>query len=306
MPARPANDPPTGALPHERRLAAARRQRHMVNAMKHGFLVLMLVFAFYPFVFMVMSSLKTTEAVTQNFWFPPTRSGEVDAQRNYFYAWSVISPFVRNSILVTGANVIGVLVVATMSAYVFARYRFPGHRILFMLIIALLMVPGVLSLIPSFMWVRALFGQENWNLIDTYWVLILPTVAGAQVGAIFLCRGFFASLPNELFEAARIDGASNRQIILQIVLPLSKPILGTVAVMNILASWNNFMWPLLTVGDKQLYTIAVGLRYFQGQYATDYGPLFAGYVIASIPLIVLFLLTMRYFIAGLTTGAIKA
>jgi ABC-type glycerol-3-phosphate transport system permease component len=213
---------------------------------------------------------------------------------------------VKNSILVTTANVMGVLILATLAAYAFARFNFPGKQFFFFMIIALMMIPGVLTLIASFMWVRALFGWDKLNLIDSYWVLILPAVAGAQVGAIFLCRSFFASLPGELFEAAKMDGASNIQIIWNIVLPLSKPILGTVAILNILGTWNDFMWPLLTTGDKQMYTIAIGLRYFQGTFSTDYGPLFAGYTIASVPLIVLFLLTMRHFIAGLTSGAIKA
>ena len=142
------------------------------------------------------------------------------------------------------------------------------------------------------------------NHLDRF--IILPGIAGAQIVAIFLCRGFFASLPKELFEAARIDGAGDRQIIWHIVLPLGKPILGPVAIMNILGTWNDFLWPLLTIGDSRLHTVAIGLRYFQGEFDTYYGPMFAGYVIGSIPLIVLFLVAMRHFITGLTSGAIKA
>jgi ABC-type glycerol-3-phosphate transport system permease component len=290
----------------QRRITAGRLHDLMAEWLRHGFLLLMIFFAFFPFVLMIYSSLKTQTAIEQNFWAPPMSWEDWGARENYALAWQTVAPYIRNSLIVTTTTVFATLVLAIMAAYAFARFRFPGSQLLFFMIIVLLMVPGVLTLISSFMWVRALFWSESLNLIDSYAVLILPAVAGAQVGAIFLCRGFFAAMPNELFEAAKIDGANDLQIIWNIVVPLSKPILGTVAVMNILATWNDFMWPLLTVGDKSLYTIAIGLRYFQGQYSTDYGPLFAGYTIASIPLIVLFILTMRYFIAGLTSGAIKA
>jgi ABC-type glycerol-3-phosphate transport system permease component len=289
-----------------RRVRTGQQHERMQEGLRHGFLALMLLFAFFPFVFMIYSSLKTKEAIRHNFWAPPYKVEHLAVAENYSKAWTVVAPYLRNSLIITTANVVGVLIVAVLASYAFARFSFPGKQVFFFMIIALLMVPGVLTLIASFMWMTALFWQPSLNLIDTYWVLILPSIAGAQVGAIFLCRGFFASLPNELFEAARIDGAGDVQIIWNIVLPLSKPILGTVAVMNILGTWNNFMWPLLTTGDKSMYTIAVGLRYFMGQFTNDYGPLFAGYTIASVPMIMLFVMTMRHFIAGLTSGAIKA
>ena len=278
----------------------------MQEGLKHGFLIVMLLFAFFPFVFMLYTSLKSQDAITHSFWTPPTRAEDFEAGRNYRLAWNVVAPYVKNSLLVTVASVTGVLFVAVLAAYAFARFDFPGRQVFFFMIIVLLMVPGVLTLIASFMWVKALFWSDKLNLIDSYWVLILPPIASAQVGAIFLCRGFFASLPKGLFEATKIDGASDLQIIWHIVIPLSKPILGTVAIINIIGMWNSFLWPLLTVGDSRLYTIAIGLRYFQGEYATHYGPMFAGYVIASVPLIALFLMTMRHFIAGLTSGSIKA
>lgn len=288
------------------RATSARARRWMQESLKHGFLAMMIALAFFPFLFMFYTSLKSQDAIAHRFWSPPVDARDWEAGRNYVMAWNAVAPYIKNSLVVTSATVVGVLLAATMAAYAFARYDFPGKRLLFFMIIGLLMVPGVLTLIASFMWVRALFWSDSLNLLDTYWVLILPGVAGGQVVAIFLCRGFFASLPNGLFEATRLDGASDLQIIWHIVLPLSKPILGTVAIMNILGTWNNFLWPLLTVGDSRLYTVAIGLRYFQGEFDTYYGPMFAGYVIASVPLIVLFLVTMRHFIAGLTSGAIKA
>lgn len=302
-PSAPGGTTRTGKQP---RLRAGQMHQTMCEGLKHGVILLMVLFSFFPFVFMIYSSFKTQSAITNNFWSPPTTPADWGIMQNYDKAWKTVSPYVANSLIVTTANVLGVLLVATLASYAFARFKFPGSQLFFYMIIALLMVPGILTLIASFMWVKSLFWNDKLNLIDSYWVLILPTIAGAQVGAIFLCRGFFAALPKEMFEAARIDGANDLQVIWNIVLPLSKPILGTVAILNILGTWNDFMWPLLTTGDKSLYTVAIGLRYFQGQFATDYGPLFAGYTIASVPLIILFVLTMRHFIEGLTSGAIKA
>ncbi|MGB9681389.1 MAG: carbohydrate ABC transporter permease, partial [bacterium] len=135
----------------------------------------------------------------------------------------------------------------------------------------------------------------------------LPYISGGQVFGIFILRSFIASLPEELFESARVDGASTLQTFFSIAIPLSKPILVTVAIMNILGTWNDYVWPLVTIPDGRLWTITVGIVSFSSQYGglEMWGPMFAGYVIASIPLIILFFFTMRYFIAGLTSGALK-
>jgi ABC-type glycerol-3-phosphate transport system permease component len=123
---------------------------------------------------------------------------------------------------------------------------------------------------------------------------------------MFILRGFIAQLPNELFEAARMDGAGEFKTFLNIVVPLSKPIIGTVAIMNLLYVWNDFVWPLIVLSDDAKKTLPIGLAFFNGAYSTSYGPLMAGYVIACIPLLVLFFFAMKYFIEGLTSGALKA
>jgi ABC-type glycerol-3-phosphate transport system permease component len=197
---------------------------------------------------------------------------------------------------------VGVLIIASVTAFVFARYNFPGKEFLFFAILALLMIPGILTLVPAFLLVK------GFGLLNTYWALILPYVAGGQIFAIFVLRSFIASLPEELFESARLDGASMWHLYSKITLPLSKPILVTIAIMNILSTWNDYIWPLVTIPDGNKWTVSVGIVSFGSQYAglQNWGPMFAGYVIASIPLIILFMFTMRYFIAGLTSGAIKA
>jgi multiple sugar transport system permease protein/raffinose/stachyose/melibiose transport system permease protein len=192
--------------------------------------------------------------------------------------------------------------VASVSVFVFARFNFPGREFLFFAVLALLMIPGVLTLVPAFLLIK------SFGLLNTYWALILPYVSGGQIFAIFILRSFIASLPEELFESARLDGASTLQLFANIAVPLSKPTLVTIAIMNILGTWNDYIWPLVTIPDGRRWTISVGVVTFSNQYGglESWGPMFAGFVIASMPLIILFLFTMRYFIAGLTSGAIKA
>lgn len=257
-----------------------------------GFLVF---FTFYLLVFLFITSFKDIFQFVYHFWgvtFPLHFS-------NYVDAWGQVYPYLLNSAVVSISSLAGVLILASLSAYAFARFSFPGKEILFFAIISLLMIPWILTLIPRFLLVRDL------GLLNTRWALILNYVAGGQIFAIFILRSFFASLPEEFFEAARIDGASEIQCFVKILLPLSKPILITIAIMNLINTWNNYIWPLVTLSDDKLWTIPLGLFAFQGRYATLWGPLFAGYLIASIPLIVLFFFTMRYFIAGLSSGALK-
>jgi ABC-type glycerol-3-phosphate transport system permease component len=264
----------------------------------HIFLVLAAIVTFYPFVFMMITSFKATVDFQHNFWGLP----HWIQITNYSDAWTRIGGYVGNSLLVSVSTVILVLFISSISAFVFARFRFPGREALFLMLLALLMIPGILTLVPAFLLVK------NLGLVNTYWALVLPYLAGGQVFAIFVMRSFFASLPEELFESARIDGANTFQLYRQICLPLSKPILVTIAIMNILGTWNDYIWPLVTIPDGRRWTISVGIVSFGSSYmgTESWGPMYAGYVLASLPLIILFMFTMRYFIAGLTSGAIKA
>ena len=264
----------------------------------HLVLAVVAILTFYPFIFMVLTSFKTSPQFLHDFWgvtWPPTLA-------NYRDAWSRISGYLFNSIIVSGVSMIGVLLVASISGFVFARFNFPGRELFFFAILALLMIPGVLTLVPAFLLVKTL------GLMNTYWALILPYIAGGQIFAIFVLRSFIASLPEGLFEAARLGGASTMQAFRNIVIPLSKPILVTIAIMNVLGTWNDYIWPLVTIPDSKLWTISVGIVTFGSSFRglESWGPMFAGFVIASVPMVILFLFTMRYFIAGLTSGAIKA
>jgi multiple sugar transport system permease protein/raffinose/stachyose/melibiose transport system permease protein len=286
------------------------RARKRQERVLHAALIFLLTLTFYPFVFLIQTSFKDNSQFFHDFWgSPPPYHWD-----NYTQAWEAVSPYIGNSVIVTVCTVLAVLAVASLSAYAFARHRFPGREVLFYAILALMMVPGVLTLISAFMWMKQfplaggndLWGEGGKGLLDSHWALVLPYIAGGQVFAIFILRSFMAALPEELFEAARLDGASEWRSYAQIALPLSQPILATIAVMTTLSTWNDYVWPLIVLSDERGKTLSIGLAFFRGAYQTTYGPLMAGYVIASLPLLVLFLLTMRAFIAGLTSGAVKA
>ena len=216
-------------------------------------------------------------------------------------AWRVVRQFMLNSFLVSALSCVGVLGIGSAAAYVFARFDFPGREPLFILILALLMIPGILMLVPRFVIVHSL------GVFGTRWSLILPYVAGGQLMAIFLLRTFFAGISAEFFESARMDGASEFRCYWNIALPLSRSILGVVAVLQVLGTWNDLMWPYINVGAVQkLWTIPVGLLILtRTQVNAQIGVLMAGYVLGSLPLVLLFSVASRQYIEGITAGGIK-
>ena len=267
------------------------------NVIIYGLLTILVFLTLYPFVFMLITSGKSYTQFLHSYWLPSWPPHIIE---NYVAAWTQIQVYLQNTIFVGIVSTIGFLISASMSGFVFARYRFPGKELLFGALMILMMIPQILQLIPAFMWVRRL------GLLDTYWVLILPYIAGGQAYAVFILRTFFGSLAQGLFDAAKIDGANDFQIYLNVALPLSKGIIATLAILRFQQIWNDLIWPLITVTDDTRRTITVGLYYFQGGTQTQYGAMFAGYLIASIPLLLLFAFSMNQFMAGVTSGAIKA
>jgi len=267
--------------------------RHDVG--KTIILSILVLLTFYPFVAMIFMSLKDNSQFTHARWVPTLPFHFV----NYQYAWFAIHRFIFNSMLVSFSTALGVVFLAAMSAYLFARFEFPGKTFLYFAILALMMIPGILTLVPSFILVRDL------KLLDSYWVMILPWIAGGQPFGIILLRTFFEGIPGELFESARLDGASEFMVLRHVAMPLALPILGTLAIMNVLGTWNSVIWPSITVSSDSYKTIVFGLWGFQGQYYQSWGPLNAAYALSSIPLLIMFAFTSRLFIQGLTSGALK-
>lgn len=263
----------------------------------HLFLILMAFIALYPFFYMIITSFKTNGQFYSNFFgitFPLHFE-------NYATAWESIGGYIFNSVFIGVVSVLIIIATSALAGYSFARLRFKGKNFLYMSVVALLMIPGLLTLIPLFLLVK------SFGLLDSYIGLIIAFAAGGQAFTIFVFRQSFASLPEELFEAARIDGCGELRVFWQIVLPLSKPIIGTMAIWNLLAIWNEYMMPLVLLSDSSKFPITVGLIQFESQFVSQtlYGPMFAGYTIASLPLLILFLFTMRLFMKGLTSGAVK-
>ncbi|MFC3799519.1 carbohydrate ABC transporter permease [Cohnella sp. GCM10012308] len=249
-----------------------------------------------PICFMLISSLKNNAQIYGDFWalpVPPNFS-------NYGDGFAVIWRYTMNTVLY--ALVGGALVVflSALSGYTFAKKKFLGKETLFMLILALMMVPSVLTLIPSYVLYADL------GLLNTPWVIIINAAAVGQVFGIFLCRSFMAGISNELFESARIDGANEVVVFVRMVLPLSLPVLMTIFIMTSLNIYNDYIWPLLTIKSNSIQMIGVGLTQFKNQFGvSNMGVEFAAYAISSLPLVLLFSFGMKYYIQGVSQGALK-
>jgi len=204
-----------------------------------------------------------------------------------------------NSTVIATFTVVLTLLVSSLAAYTLAHIRFAGRKWIANYLTLGLTFPFATAVLPVFIRVRDL------GLLDTYWGVILPQVAFNLSFSIVLLRSFFAELPRELFEAAIMDGCSYPRIFLRITLPLSRPILATVAVLALVGSWNNYLLPLVTINDDSVYPWPLGIMQFQGQYSTDWGKVLAFVSLTMVPAITLYLLAQKQIIAGLTSGAVK-
>ena len=220
---------------------------------------------------------------------------------NYTRIAPAVTGYIKNTIIVSAVATGMAVMLASYSSYIFARFSFPGKEILFYSIIGLMMIPFVLSLVPQYMLVLRL------QLTGTRWALIFPYAAGGAVFGVFLLRPFMASLPEELFEAARIDGAGEWQSYRWLAFPLSTPIMATLAILLVLGQWNDIIWASVVISDEELYTVSLGVWSIVRAYTeqTQWGIVFAGFTVTSMPIIILFIFTRNLFIRGLSSGALK-
>ncbi len=248
-----------------------------------------------PLVWMLITSLSTLEETRR---FPPQLPSSLH-WHNYVQAWTD-SPFGRwliNSTIVSTTCVISNLVLCSLAGYAFARLRFPGKRLLFLAILATLMVPFQVVMIPTLLIVKHL------GLVDTLPALIVPNLVTPF--GIYLLRQFFVSLPFELEEAALIDGASRLRILRSVLLPLMGPPLSTLAVLTFLSVWNDFLWPLVVTSSPNVMTVQLGLTTFQSAHYTNWPVLMAGTLLSQLPVLLLFIIGQRFFVSSIATTGIK-
>ncbi len=264
-------------------------------------LMLVLVFFFaFPFVWMLLTGFQTARQAGA---YPPTLWPSPWSVAGYTRGFTSL-PFMtyfRNSLVVAVLATLGSVFSATLAGYGFARLNAPGKKLLFGLLLATMMIPSNVTLLPIY----AIYGRLQW--LDTFIPLILPAFLGASAFNIFLMRQFFATLPKELAEVARVDGANRLQVFTRIFLPNTKPAMFVVVLFSFVASWNDFFTPLVFLTDPEKYTLAVGLNFFKGQFpgTTDYSPLMAMATFSVLPILLIFLFAQRYFVEGIATSGLK-
>ena len=276
-----------------------RRQRNLRNStLTHLVLLVGVVLMFVPLVWTLSTSLKSPGEVYQ---FPPTWIPQEILWSNYVKAVTAIPFFLYlwNTVVITALSVIGKVVSITLVAFSFARLRWWGRNFMFVVMLATMMLPPHITLIPQFI----LF--KWWGWIDTFLPLIVPAFFGGPY-LTFLVRQYLLTIPRELDDAARIDGCSDFGLYWRIIMPLSKPAILIVVIFVFNGTWNEFLLPLIYLQSSNLFTLALGLRMFQGEASTSWNLLMAASLLSMLPVIILFFATQRYFIQGVVFTGVKA
>ena len=295
---------PASATPAYAAARGARPSRDFARALRRAArrvgldipMIAVALIVLFPILFALSTSLKSGAEVNQ---YPPTLWPHVLDLRNYPAALeqAPLARFLLNSVIQAGAITLGQLATATLAAFAFTFIEFPGRQWLFFLFLSTLMIPGEVTLIPNYLTVRSFGG------LDTYAGLIAPYLATAF--GTFLLRQFFLTIPREIEDAARIDGASRRRFLWMIVLPLSRPALATLAIYAFLSAWNQYLWPLLVVNSTEMRTVQIGLALLQSQEILSWSLVMAGVILIILPTVLLFLFGYEHVVRGLTAGAVK-
>jgi len=273
-----------------------RKNNVFLQIVVHAVLLIGAFTMLLPFIWMVSTSFKPSSEI---YVFPPRWIPKNPTLKNYVDLFSSINfgrPFLNTVIVASSITFLSVLL-SSMAGYAFAKFRFKGRDKLFFLILTTLMVPGQMTMIPVFLLLRYL------GLLNTYTGLILP--GAVSVFNIFFMRQFIITIPNDLIEAARIDGARESYIFFKIILPLSKPALTTISIFTFTGSWNSFLWPLIVAQDERMYTLPVAVSVLAGQYGENIAIQMAGSCIVITPILIFFLFAQRYFIKGIALTGLK-
>lgn len=282
----------------------AKRQQMIGRTLLYVVAIAASILFMLPFAWTVFSSLKSPSEL---YMFPPRWLPETPRFANYAEVFE-ISPYGRwlwNSVVVAGLATLGAVLSAAVTGYSFARFRYPGRDLIFILTLSTLMLPAEVTLIPLYL----LFNKIGW--LNTYRPLIIPSFFGGGAFLIFMMRQFFLTIPLDLDEAARIDGAGYLRIFWQILLPLCIPALATAAIITFIADWNAFLFPYIVLNDKEKFTIGIGIKYFQtiASNIDSMEPrenlLMAAGIMMTAPIIILFFAAQRYFVRGIVMSGIK-
>ncbi len=273
-------------------------RRHLSQAARQAILLFFLLITIAPLYFVVVTSLKTNEEFYTNLWLP----GETLHFENYSDAWTRgrLGEYFGNSLLVVITSVILVILIALPAGYALARLRLPGSRLLVTFLAATLMIPAEATLVPLFVL------MASFKLINTRENLIIVYVGWSLALTSYIFRNYFLTLPEDIAEAARVDGASEAQVFVRVMLPMSWPAIATGVIFNFLFIWGEFLWALISTRSDNVRTIPLGLFRFEHQFGTNWVQLSAAIATAIVPLVVVFVFFQRYFIRGLTAGAVKA
>lgn len=267
------------------------------KAVLYAILIAGLLVVVGPFVWMALASFKPEAEIRAA---PPTWWPHTWTLSNYHELFSRLDfpRYFTNSLIVAVLVTAGNLLFCSLLGYALAKLNFPGRKALFLTVLGMLMVPGVVLFVPQFVLV------SNLGLANSYAGMVLPFLAGPF--GVFLMRQFLLSIPDDLLEAARVDGAGEWRIFWRVVLPLCKPALATLGILTFLTSWNNFLWPLVVATTDDKYTLPVALALFSiGQHHADYGLLLAGAVVVVLPVLIVFLVLQRQFMRGIATTGLK-
>ena len=266
------------------------------NILKYAVLLIGAFFTLLPFLWMISSSFKTPAEIIK---IPPVLVPAELQWQNYVEAWTA-APFGRyliNTIIITVFTTIGVLITSVLSAFAFSRLRFPGKDLVFSLFMATLLIPGEMLIITNFLTITKL----HW--IDTYQAMIVPWVS--NVFYIYLLTQFFLQVPDALYLAAKVDKCSDLKFMLRIMVPMNKSAITTIAILNIIGSWNSFLWPLLVTNSQEMRVLSNGLIRFQTEAGTDYELIMAASCILVVPIILVFLFLRKYVLEGVAFNGVK-
>ncbi len=270
--------------------------RNTTRAWTYAVVIVLVTVHLLPILWIAASSFKPGSEL---FRWPPTILPEKPTLDNYITALQKgnFTLFFKNSAYVATVSTLLTVAINTMAGYAFAKYRFRGDTVIFVFFLSTMMLPLEVIMIPIFQVVKF------FRMYNSFWGLIIPPAA--TPAGVFLVRQFFLSVPNELMEAARIDGASERRIFLRLMLPIARPVMSVLAIFSFMWRWNDYMWPLLVVRDTSKYTVQLALANYNGQYTVDWNSLIAMSVITMIPVLVIFLIFQRQFLKGMVTTGMK-